>query len=85
MIGSEHITIHRFASVYCMFSSCYGNSESLPETALNDFHRIHTVIFDELARLGSMNVDIGRLTQAVLSARGRALSPPQRDTRRPAL
>ena len=36
---------------------------------MTDFHCIHTALFDELARQGAMHVDIGRLTEAVLSAR----------------
>lgn len=33
-----------------------------------DFSKTHTALFDELQRQGVMNVDIGRLTRAVLSA-----------------
>ena len=33
---------------------------------MTDFHRIHTALFDELARQGAMHVDIGRLTRAVV-------------------
>jgi hypothetical protein len=33
-----------------------------------NFSKTHTALFDELQRQGVMNVDIGRLTRAVLSA-----------------
>lgn len=33
-----------------------------------DFSKTHTALFDELQRQGVKNVDIGRLTRAVLSA-----------------
>lgn len=33
-----------------------------------DFSKTHSALFDELQRQGVMNVDIGRLTRAVLGA-----------------
>lgn len=33
-----------------------------------NFSKTHTALFDELQRQGVMNVDIGRLTRAVLAA-----------------
>lgn len=35
---------------------------------MSTFHKAHAALFDELERQGIGNVDIGRLTRAVLSA-----------------
>jgi len=36
------------------------------EATMPDFNRTHAALFDELERQGIQNVDIGRLTRAVL-------------------
>lgn len=43
---------------------------------MSDFQRVHMALFDELERQGAINVDVGRLTEAVLSARGAAAVEP---------
>lgn len=47
-----------------------------------DFNRTHAAIFDELERQGAMNVDVARLTQAVLGAQNIIAAQPPREPNR---